>query len=800
MNLSAESVLFSWALEPVPALGLAVTAIIYFLGWRRLHAQVPGRFPVERLLSFFGGLAVIYVAIASPLDAFAGWLLIVHMVQHLLLTMVAPPLLLLGWPMLPMLTGLPRGAVREGLAPFLNAPALHRLGRFLVHPMFTLPLFMLSNVIWHTPALYDLALRSPTWHQTEHLSFLLTAILFWWPVVQPWPSRPAFPRWAMIPYLLIADLQNTALSGFLSFSGGVFYQTYALAPRISSLSAAEDQAGAGAVMWVPGSMAFLIPAGIIAMSCLSSKRRRYAEAVAPRTSAVLPRQPFDLLRVPVLGWFLVRCRPLVQASLFFVAMLVVADGLLGPQVSPINLAGVAPWIHWSAIVGLGLLIVGNTFCYACPFTFVRDIARKILPASHTWPRALRSKWFAVALVAGFFFAYEILDLWDRPWWTAWIVVFYFVAALVVDGFFKNASYCKYVCPIGQFQFVLSLVSPMEVRVRQPDICATCRTRDCIRGNESQRGCELLLYQPRKSGNMDCTFCMDCVKACPHDNIGLLHASPARDVIDDPRRSSIGSFARRPDLAALILVVVFGAFANMASMVSPVSSAQAAVVRMIGPHLAMLVWLVVFVLAVLILPQLITALCGWLSARAAGSRNEAALAQGFVPGLIPLGFAMWLCHTSFHIFSGILSPFPILLRMAGDLGLPVSPPEWNLAVPIFGGLPAIQILLLNAGLLFSLWIFWNKSQRLSMPPQPALQNGHPSSSGSTGVPPVNETGNRKPETGKPGLRADASGVPPATSRAPLTLPIFLPWAILATALYALGLWLIFQPFDMPLTMP
>ena len=95
----AESVLFSWAFEPVPALGLLAAAAIYFLGWGKLHAQVPWRFPVERLVSFLGGLAVIYVALASPLDAFAGWLLVVHMVQHLLLTMVAPPLLLLGWPM-----------------------------------------------------------------------------------------------------------------------------------------------------------------------------------------------------------------------------------------------------------------------------------------------------------------------------------------------------------------------------------------------------------------------------------------------------------------------------------------------------------------------------------------------------------------------------------------------------------------------------------------------------------------------------------------------------------------------------
>lgn len=749
MSLPAEPVLSSWAFEPVPTLGLLATGLIYALGWRRLNAQVPGRFPVERLLSFLAGLAAIFVALASPLDAFAGWLLIVHMVQHLLLTMVAPPLLLLGSPMLPLLGGLPRAVVREGLAPFLSASPLKRFGRFLVHPYFVLPLFMLSNLIWHVPALYELALRSPGWHKTEHLFFLGTAILFWWPVIQPWPSRPALPRWAMIPYLLLADLQNTALAAFLSFSGGVFYRTYALAPRISDLSAADDQAGAGAVMWVPGSMAFLIPAGIIAMSCLSS-RRRTRPAPPPSPARQLgPRKPFDVLRIPVLGKLLRGkwLRPLLQMGVFCLAAIIVLDGLFGPQVSPVNLAGVMPWLHWSAFSAFALLVVGNLFCMVCPFTFARDLGRRIFPAARSWPRALRSKWLAVALVAAFFWAYEFLDLWDSPWWTAWLIVFYFVAAILVDGIFKNASYCKYVCPIGQFQFVISLVSPMEVRVREHDVCSSCKTHDCIKGNESQRGCELLLYQPRKSGNMDCTFCLDCVKACPHDNVGILPVPPARDMIADPRRSSVGSFAQRPDLAALVLVAVFGAFANMAAMVAPVSDMQRAVARLVGPHLSGAVWISVFLLVVGVLPLALAALCGWLSSRWS-AESPARIACGFAPALVPLGFAMWIAHTSFHLFSGVLTPWPIFQRIARDLGWTATVPVWDLSVPAFSGLPGLQILILNAGVLYSLWIFWRKSRRASARP----------------------------------------------------MFVFLPWALVAAGLYIAGIWLIFQPINMPLPIP
>ena len=120
--------------------------------------------------------------------------------------------------------------------------------------------------------MFELALRSELWHAVEHICFLVTAFLFWWPVVQPWPSRARWSRWAMIPYLLLADLQNTALSAFLIFCDRVVYPTYATAPRIFGMSALEDQAAAGAIMWVPGSCAFLIPLTFISIRLMSPSR------------------------------------------------------------------------------------------------------------------------------------------------------------------------------------------------------------------------------------------------------------------------------------------------------------------------------------------------------------------------------------------------------------------------------------------------------------------------------------------------------------------------------------------------
>ena len=259
----------------------------------------------------------------------------------------------------------------------------------------------------------------------------------------------------------------------------------------------------------------------------------------------------------------------MQLPLVALAGVLILDGLRGPQVGPMNLAGVLPWIHWRGLLILSLLAAGNFFCMACPFLVPRTLARRWLPTGRSWPRWLRSKWLAVVLLVLFLWAYEAFSLWDSPWWTAWLALGYFALAFVIDGFFRGAAFCKYVCPIGQFNFVQSLVSPLEVKVRDPEVCAACRTKDCIRGRDGIPGCELHLFQPRKAGNMDCTFCLDCIHACPHDNIGMPARPPGSDLWHDAGRSGVGSLGKRPDLAALVVVLVFGAFANAAGMVGPV---------------------------------------------------------------------------------------------------------------------------------------------------------------------------------------------------------------------------------------
>ncbi|HVQ20372.1 MAG TPA: cytochrome c oxidase assembly protein [Terrimicrobiaceae bacterium] len=751
--MNAESaVLASWAFLPVPAFGLLATALIYLRGWRKLRRQVPARYPPSRLVFFFAGLAAIYLSLASPLDAFASFLLTAHMVQHLLLTMIVPPLLLLGAPQLPLLCGLPRRFVSHGLGPFLQWPLLKNFLHRLMHPAVCWILFILSNILWHLPDFYELALRSPAWHRVEHFCFLATALLFWWHVVQPWPSRPYWPRWAIIPYLLLADIQNTVLAAFLSFYDRVAYPTYANAPRLW-LNPMTDQASAGAIMWVPGSIAFILPAALIAVQFLSPKNlvqpsRRGAELriAKPKIKKFGVRTvPFDFVKVRVLG-AMIRSRYFrrtLQVVTLFLAAAIVLDGLLGPKISPMNLAGVLPWTHWRAFTVIGLLAIGNLFCMACPFTFVRDLGRKILPARLRWPRALSSKWLSVGLIVTYLWAYEAFDLWDKPAITALVILGYFLGALLVDGFFRGASFCKFVCPIGQFHFVQSLASPFEVKVRSPEVCASCRTFDCIKGNAAQRGCELQLFQPRKSGNMDCTFCLDCIKACPHDNVGILAVRPGRDLICDLPRSSVRRYAKRPDLAALVLVLTFGAFANAAGMVAPVLSGITQIEKALNFSSDLGIVTLLSVLCLIVLPAALAAAAAACSRVIAGNSLQENLCR-FSMSLAPLGFGMWLAHFIFHLFTAALTPIPVAERIAKDLGIRDAEPVWSVSSLAFYNLPGLELLFLDLGFLVALYIGWRIAAQMNLKRRFAT---------------------------------------------------FLPWGLLAAALYALGVWIIFQPMEM-----
>jgi cytochrome c oxidase assembly factor CtaG len=263
--------LLAWSFEPAVTIPIAVAAIVYGCGWATIRHRLPERFGTGRPAAFAAGLGAIVLALCSPIDAAGALLLRAHMLQHMLLMLVAPPLLWAGAPLAPLLLGLPR-PVRRAVADVLGAPLVRRLLTVLTHPTTSWIAFAAAFWIWHLPAAYELALASDPWHHVEHLCFFAAALLFWRPVILAWPARSPWPRWAMIPYLLLAELQNTILAAILAFADRVIYPTYAALPPTGSLSALEDQSLAGVIMWVPGSIAFLVPLLWLVLTTIAAPR------------------------------------------------------------------------------------------------------------------------------------------------------------------------------------------------------------------------------------------------------------------------------------------------------------------------------------------------------------------------------------------------------------------------------------------------------------------------------------------------------------------------------------------------
>jgi hypothetical protein len=460
-------------------------------------------------------------------------------------------------------------------------------------------------------------------------------------------------------------------------------------------------------------------------------------------------ESFDLLRAPGIGRLLRwrHARTFLQIPLLIVSAAMILDGLFGPRLAPKNLATTLSWVHFRGALVLVLLCAGNFFCFACPFMLVRGWMRHLIRPRWNWPRRLRNKWLSIGLLVLVLFAYELFDLWSSPWWTAWLIVTYFVAALLVDGAFKHASFCKFVCPIGQFNFVASLVSPLEVKVRDEGVCSGCATRDCIRGRRPetaklvsiqpaviQRGCELALFQPLKAGNMDCTFCLDCVQACPHDNVGILSRLPASELMTDPPRSGIGLFSRRKDIAALVVVFTFGALMNAFGMVKPAYAVEKWIGGLLHVSHEAPVLGIIFGAFLVVAPVLLIGLAAWLT------RGRASAIR-YSYGLAPLGFGVWLAHYGFHFLTGLYTFIPVTQRALWPV---LGDPRWRLT-----GIPGrfvqpLELGFLVLGLAGSLLVIMRLAQ-------------------------------------------DDSADRPMRA--------FAPWAAVCVLLFGASLWLMFQPMEM-----
>ncbi len=258
----------AWHFEPSVVAGAFIALAFYAYGVTALK----GAFNGWRAASFTAGVAVIFVALVSPLDGASDRLLSMHMLQHVAVTTIGPPLLLLG--LSPAL-----------LEPILRPGLVRRVSRYLTHPVFAGALFVVNMWFWHVPPIYDAALDNLAVHITMHLAFIVTGILFWWPVVQPTPATGRHGEGARLLYLFATGMPMGLLALFFFASSGVIYEHYDTVDRLWGLSATDDQQIAGLVMGALGEAASFAAITILFFRFLDHEEDATAAAAPRRTDA-----------------------------------------------------------------------------------------------------------------------------------------------------------------------------------------------------------------------------------------------------------------------------------------------------------------------------------------------------------------------------------------------------------------------------------------------------------------------------------------------------------------------------------
>jgi polyferredoxin len=427
-----------------------------------------------------------------------------------------------------------------------------------------------------------------------------------------------------------------------------------------------------------------------------------------RSTTVDSQNRRDLLTLPFLGraahWRY--GRTVFQSAVFLAAAVMLVDGLIGSPLAAKNTATIGAWVHYRGLIVLALLFVGNLFCAGCPFLLTRGLARRLGRPTKRWPKALRNKWLAIGALVGMLFVYEWLDLWASPWLTAWVIIAYFVAAFLFEAFFTRDTFCLYVCPLGTFNFLYSSVSPTQVTNRRDQTCRDCVGHECINGQFDgagtliQQGCQLELYVPTIQSNLNCTLCMDCVRACPHDNVALVTRAHSDELLRRP-------WHKRLDYAMLAVVAAFLGLLNAFAMTPPVYGLQTWLADLLNTNSEFVVLGFLFAIGVVVLPLAAVFGAAWvnrLGERESTTIRLRDLVIRYAYAFVPVGFAIWTAHYLFHFLIGPLTIVPALQAFFAEVvGIPLlGQPDWTIAARAVTPLLVIRVIQLSA-LAIGLWL-------------------------------------------------------------------------------------------------
>ncbi|MEE9594135.1 MAG: 4Fe-4S binding protein [Candidatus Hydrothermarchaeales archaeon] len=362
---------------------------------------------------------------------------------------------------------------------------------------------------------------------------------------------------------------------------------------------------------------------------------------------------FDMLRFSPLDRALKSRRlPIIlQTPVLAIYLVLIIAGLFGAQVGGANIATVAIWtIWWTGIIIL-ILFFGKAWCFICPWhTVTTWIKRRDLSLNLRWPGRLNNIYPAIGLFIGVTWLELGFSITYLPRYTAYFLIFLMGLAILTAMLFKRRAFCMHLCFIGAIQGIYSSVSPLELRSRDKDVCRSCSTKDCIKGNEKGDPCPVLIYAGGMKRNNSCILCMECVKTCPHDNLGLNIRPPGSEL------AGIKLFKAQEAFLAVSLLglTFFHGFTMFPSWMG------------FGMETSWGMYYIVFtalLIGSMVFPAAVTYAFSWASGALSGidRYTPRGVFKGFAYALIPLALAYHLAHNVMHL----LMEAPILIPVLSD---------------------------------------------------------------------------------------------------------------------------------------
>lgn len=270
-GVESGPLLLAWSADPAALVLIPLVALLYARGLRSLGDR--RRFHASwRPLLFYLGLAVASGALVGPLDHLADELFFAHMTQHVLLVLVAVPLVLLGAPVIPLMRGVPRTVRRGLLIPLFKSRPVRGFLKLVSKPLVAWPLFVATFLGWHSTLAFEAAVGNEALHVLEHGMFAAGAYVFWWNIIDPLPFKPNLSYLVRVPYIFVTVIPNFALGAFLTYSPSAWFGVYEASAARYGLTGLEDQQLGGVIMWIPGS--FIIGTALVLVLVVAVRREQ----------------------------------------------------------------------------------------------------------------------------------------------------------------------------------------------------------------------------------------------------------------------------------------------------------------------------------------------------------------------------------------------------------------------------------------------------------------------------------------------------------------------------------------------